>query len=644
MAIHAKTIEYAFQSRDTELGAGVRYNFPAITLYLPETASRTFRSVRLVVWARDTVTAPTTLTAPTLGVKLGAAAFDDSVMTAMPNTGESQAYEWGRDVTSYFAANFGAGGSQSCQVGVQFGAATTINIGAKLVITYECEDAAVRARTVRIPLNSSLDALTEVLAEIGTDQIPALNTFLPEQGKVYRSIWLECVYNEYLTGPGDAALGMQIDAGAEHLSGAHEGSLQSSCFGVYLWSQGAAPAWSTATVHKLKLRSTLVATGCTFRHLAIVLYVTYEYDHAATKAAGGRVMNSLVLGMPRLDTAPGTAATDELSETVEFWVEEPGPVELAQSGALIFFTPVNNYPDGFKIGAGAFRTYQEESRLFCGQSAVTIRVDAGAEAGQAFSLARGRNRFVWSVYCPGYSAGQSGFEGLLLLNYTSAIHEDGDGAHNRSTCWSVTDSNFIGYVQQLSAKQWIDVPETDWFLTDLLLAIPIQVGAVNPAGLWLHFESLVGEWSGGGYDWIDVAWKWVSGEAGVISFYACGTAFRDRFRRWANDLETYRFDVQGNRRLRLGAGTSMVRDATFWLTYHAITFEVAGEVRGSKGGTVDLRVYQEQAVGGERHVLSGSRAGNGPFSFAWYDDTEPVSVRMYEDTEHHGASKEGVAV
>jgi len=57
VALRTKTIEYAFQSRNgAALAAATRYDFGAITLYIPETTSRTFRSVIVKVFCRDAVT------------------------------------------------------------------------------------------------------------------------------------------------------------------------------------------------------------------------------------------------------------------------------------------------------------------------------------------------------------------------------------------------------------------------------------------------------------------------------------------------------------------------------------------------------------------------------------------------------------
>jgi len=645
MAIHAKTIEYAFQSSNAELASGGQLLFPAITLYIPETVSRTFRSVILQVYARDTVTTPTTMTAPYLGIKLGAAALDNYLLANPPaNSGESQSYMLQRDVTAYFAANFGAGGNQTCQASFTCTGPSTINIGAKLIITYECEDAATRIRTARIPLDSGLSVLTETLTEIGTDQIPALNGFIPEAGKVIRRAWFELWYNENTTGPtNDAKLGMQVDTEAEHQTGIHESSLASSCFGLYLWDQTAA-AWVAsggASTHKFKLRSTAITAGSTFNHVGILLCVTYEYDHANSNA----VLNSVVLPMMPFGMVCGQVGPKD-ADFVEYWVEEPGEITQEQSGVLVLFSQTSSVYPTLSLGNGSERQYLDGNLAFCGGSSFTHRADAGAAGGLAWTLARGRNEFWWRMRLNSLANQPSMFGGLLFLNYRSGKHADGDGVHNKSTAWFVSES-YYSFVRILGPQQWVNLPEDAYFLNAFGFLLAHLATALNVYVYDLAVESLVGEIGGGNSNFRPqgMIGGWTDAENG---FYPACVPIQQwapsDWRRWTGDPETRRMNVEASRRLRVSTAVGGTQALMFWVTHHSITFEVAGEVRGSKGGTVALKVYQRRAEGDERHVLSGSRVGNGPFSFTWYDDTEPVSVRMYEDAEHHGASKEGVVV
>jgi len=232
-----KTIEYTFGTRltslstDTTLDSASRHDTAALPVFIPETASRRFLSVRLVASYRTQYAATNAIIGWRMGIKLGAAAKIDSDRTfAAINTASKNVFDVvDLDVTDYFQANFGTATSQSCvaSLAVASSTASTINgITLKLVLTYEFDASAqpTRIKTIRIPIQSQASALTAVQQEIGIDavnpapakQIPALDAFLPETDKVYRQIFLESSGNDNVTAATTAFTPfLQIDAAAE---------------------------------------------------------------------------------------------------------------------------------------------------------------------------------------------------------------------------------------------------------------------------------------------------------------------------------------------------------------------------------------------------------------------------------------------
>lgn len=174
------TVEYAFATRTTALTATTRHDFSSITLSIPETQSRTFRSVYVEIHCRGTETSGTSLTSWLIGIKLGATAFSDTtVAQTLTHSGDQQSHRFlSGDLSSYFNSNFGSGTTQTCEVGVAFGGLGVINVTAKLYIQYEYDEthasADTRVKTVRIPIESGTTTLTNSLAEVGTWQVPAL--------------------------------------------------------------------------------------------------------------------------------------------------------------------------------------------------------------------------------------------------------------------------------------------------------------------------------------------------------------------------------------------------------------------------------------------------------------------------------------
>jgi hypothetical protein len=640
MATRIKTVEYAFQSANTSLAINTRRDLTGITVSIPETTGRTFRSVRMIVGVRDTVTTAATTTTITLGVKIDAVAFSDATVGNPPaNTGESAHYLFERDVTSYFTTNF-TGTSHTVQCGFQFGPAstgpTTINHTCKLLITYEYDDAASTVlRTVRIPLDTALGALTATLAEVGTNQIPALDTFLPETSKTYRNIFFEISYNEYTTGTAnDASLGMQVDSGTEHLTGAHESGLASSESGWYIWDQGASPAWSTGSAHAFKVRSSSITTASTFNHPAIMLVVTYECAASSTT-----VMNSILVVIPQVQFVSNSAG-DETNVTVPIWVEEPATVTLAQSGLWLAYGQQASGSFVAAVGSQTARTYTETALAFGGSCFITHRIDSGALAGSGLSLARGKNNVVIKVRTSATGVCPTGIGGWIVLNYTSGLASGGVATHNHSVAHNVHNSIAAAAANLLAAAQYIYLPETNWFANSLAVQMNYlaNINSVAAVAVSVGFEAGSGELSTTDFHYAPVSILENDGELGWSPvFIALQSA--PLFDRWSNDPQTERMSLTGSRRWRFATSQSGgTWSALCWLTYHSITFAATGTITGSGGGTVNLCLHDATK---HECLATGSRTGNGSYTLTWFDNTQNCYVDAREGATYLGRSDNG---
>lgn len=642
MATRSKTVEYVFPMDTATLATATRRDQAAITIYIPENASRTFRSARIRVSYRDTATAATSLTSPLIGVKLGAAAFSDATLgNPTANSGESCQYVFERDVTSYFNTNFGSGTSQTCQVGTRHAGPSVTNICIKLILTYEWDDASqtTRVKTVRIPIESGTGALTATLANIGTNQVPALDTFLPESSKVYRQIWLEAHYNEYTAGAAnDAALGVSIGGAAEQLTAVHESSLASSCAGIAIFNQGAAPSWSTASAQNLQARSTNITTASTFNHVAWVLHVTYEYDHSASST----ILNSILIPLGTIDLPGATAATDAAQIEKELYIEEPGTITLVQSGALVQYVQTAAVGPNIAFGGQTARAYTDTAQAFCGETFLTQRVDSGSAQGAGIALARGKNKWRWAVHIgtAGFTPGS--FDGWLILNYTSGKASAGDAVHNHSVHFSMQDSRASGTISTITAEQFIFIPESKWWRTSLGFYSNNVGGTASPQYWFLGAEVLSGE--GDRQDFREIGKGWFTHD-GEMGWYPISVDSMDEaageFQRFDADPDATRLALEGSRRWKIAVGQASSRPLACWLTYHGIQFEAAGTVTGSSGGTVNIACYRKSDG---LKLGSTSRVGNGAFSVIGYDDTETVFVEARESSTLLARSDEGVLV
>ncbi len=640
MATRIKTVEFAFPSRNTSLAANTRNNFAAITLYLPETTSRTFRSVRMTITARDNVTTATSIGNQLMGIKLGAAAFSDvdPIATSSSNSGESGSYNIERDITSYFTTNFGGGASQTCQVAYRAVGAATINISAKLYITYEYDDSdATHVKTVKIPLDSDTGALTTTLTEIGTNQIPALDSFLPETSKVYRNIWFELYYNEYTVGTAnDAQLGMQVDSGTEYLTGLHESALASSLMGVHFWDQGAAPAWSTASAHAFKLRSSTITTASTFNHVGVVLCVSYEFA-----ANSSSIINSLELLLPVISGPYTAAAADAARSALTLLISEPGTIAQVQGGVLMTYKSGGSAVNPVvKLGAGTARTYTDPAVSAMGSYFHTQRCDSGGAGGSAWTLARGFNVLYVDVYT---SAGTqpSSFCPILILNYTSGNDGNGGSRHNRTLSFNGVNTQTAVTGGILSPTQTAWLPDSEgWFLNNLGIISRNHNNGTSTQALSLRVEAASGELAGDNfYDTGTWFWPQLNELSAHITTFNLETVAHAFWDRWYNDPDTTRMSLTAARRFCFNSVIHTNLAMEFKVTKHSITKATAGTIAGSAGGTVTIEAYSPRFG----KIGSTSRSGNGAYSIPWYDITENVKVYARESGTLLGASDEAVA-
>lgn len=628
MALRTKTIEYAFPSRTTSVASATRYDWSAITLYIPETSSRTFRSVILEIGIRGNETVAASITAWLLGIKLGAAAFSDVTTTlTLTNSGDQQSHVFTRDVTSYFTTNFGAGSSQTCQAGVTITGIATVPAYAKLIITYEYDDSAAttRVKTVRIPLESNTAQLTATLASIGSNQIPALDTFLPEASKVYREVWFESYYNDGGNSTTSFALALALDAEAEVTRGSLQQTLNTAVFGKDIWVRN---DMTTNAVHDFKARSNAVASR--FSLLSVVLYVTYEYNHSTSTS----IINSLV--MPFADDCGfvgNTTAADKSRFARMVRIEEPGTITMVQSGCLCFCIHSGTVNLSLLAGAQTARTYAlTAGSTQSGPYAVAHRIDSGSGGGAWGTLARGRNTINFDRYSDAVGAG-SNFGALLFLNYTSGKHTDGDGAHNHSTCWSLFDmNNAMSTQRDISApNRLFNIPETSYYITGLSTELIGTVLASGTFGGCFEAELGSGEGAQAGWDTLQ-SWTYISdAEVGVLWMIA---ASRDNFNRWTGSPEGL-MDIETTRQYRVCNPDAIDVGGRSWLTYHSIATTVSGTISGSGGGTVNLELHDYNG----NKILSTSRVGDGAYSFTWLDDVDNVYVTAYESAIYKGMSK-----
>lgn len=641
MVMRTKTIEYAFPTLTTQLNAGSRNDFAAITLYIPETTSRKFLSVTAEVRCHENEAAGGTgIGARTIGVKLGAVAFSDQTRTdAYAQTFFPSYYRFIRDVTSYFETNFGSGTSQTCQLGFQLNTQDVHGVTMKLYITYEYDDEgqATKVKTVRIPLESNTAGLTATLAEIGTNQVPQLTSggLLPEAGITIRDMWFEVWLTDTNDDGTDVALELSLDAEAGVSFGTWEmGQLTRSRRLFVVWKRS---DMSPTAAHAFKARGT---TANRFYALNVDLMVAYEYDEATTTT----VLSSCVLDMPQVATVgfPNDALTDAYRSQFKFLVEEPASVTLKQSAVRVQFNSMAFSTDlvlQVRVGGQSVRGYTAAAAISnAGNAALGLqhRIDSGGAQGAGITLARGENTVTLDAYQSSASASHTFFNmyASVVLNYTAAKHEQGSCAHAHTTHWILKDSESTA---SNVAHVWTFNPllgESLYWVT----AAGIELAAVN-AGVedTVHIMAEAGpdERYGGG--WVSLAQA--SAASPELVLWQTSVGVSEFFKRHPLDPDSNRMNLGRSRSWRMfgaaqGLSADLIYAAEMRVTYHALPTWVE---RGVTPAVASLPVKVHRADT-DSPLYTPTTISTGSFLFPCYTTTISHYAQAYRNNISAGRS------
>ena len=655
MATRTKTVEYAFTTNTANLALATRYDFAAVTLDIEETSSRVFKSVIIQVTSRSSAATAQSLTSYLLGIKLGAVAFNDSTTTfTITDTGDHQSFMFHRDVTSYFTTNYGGAATQTCQVGVQFGAVAMINISCKLIITYEYDDssATTRTKTVKIPLESNTSNLTATLAQLGTNQIPILtggSGILPENTITIKDYFFEIWSAEgHDSGVTDDQLGLQIDAEAETLFGSLEQALDTNVWMHVLWKRTDLIAGSGST-HAFNCRGT--TTG-RLGGIHVVLVVTYSYDHSASTS----VLNSLELVITTDGgNMGGSTSADQNVTTFNFYIEEPATIALKQSGIQLFynFGSFANPTVSIACGSQTARNYAYTYVVNAPATGYAImhRIDSSAGAGSAgITLARGLNTLTLKYFnnnASNFAAGGAGIKARMYLNYTSGKHADGDGVHCHTIRYAVDmgPQAMATNGRRITSAFAPNIPETNYWVNGIDLDLLLLKGGSRDWAT-VGVEQLSGEGPADG--WLDaVAWTQNIGSS-EICCWEIPLNIGKYFKRHPTDPDTSRVALETSRKYKYS--TTMDNNAVdagfvsliMCINYHGIVFDVNGSVTGYTGGGsgIDIRVHNATT---HEYIQTTSTSAGGSFSTVWYDDVADIYCTAIQDSTHHGRSDDTTA-
>lgn len=638
MATRLKTVEYCFP----QLATGTNNTLTTltqITIYLPETGTKTFKSVIAKLSWNDTttVTGPT-FTTKSVALRLGAAAYTTiSNANTWTCSGENVCGFIIQDFTSHFVTNW-TGTSMTCdfqyQINQSAGTTTTqANICVTLEITYEYDDTSTtQIKTVYIPLDAPVGAVATTKPGTATTVVGQLDTLLPEASKTFRNKFV-VLQGNIAQNAGAVSINLQAQFNSlTQLTATHAGTLASDYYFREVWNVTAESVMATNSSQSFYLWGDTAK----WNHIQAYLVVTYEFDSTTST----RIFNSVIFPCDMAAPMGGTTSTDYQRVTKYFWIQEPGTISDTRVAAYMFWEQSGAISTlQFRMGTGSFVTYTDTALNVCGSNGCMIRDDS------AFTLARGYNLLNVDCYRSDTTDLGWSISGFFMVCYTSDIPTQGAGAANHTVKWSVSQQGTAAATASgLLAVTAPAIPETDYYMNALGSEMWVLVsGTAAYQGISVGVERLAAE---GG-----VMWELVYSdpahtdtEVGLHCHYA---QMRSIFRRYPNDKDNTRMNIETTRRWRFARSAAITawNSFTYWITYHTISYSVAGTVSGSAGGTVTLALHRADSAAHNPGELldTTTRGGNGTYSFTWYDNTQNVYVEAIEDSTHLGRTVDALA-
>jgi hypothetical protein len=629
MATRLKTVQYAFPTL-ASLDNNTLTNLTQITVYLPESGTKTIQKAWVEVTMDDIITATGgSITTKTVNLRLAAIDYDSTTNSnELANSAENISLCIIRDFTSHFVTNW-TGTSMTCDLQLQINQSTgttlgQVNVGATLYITYEYDDTSTtHLKTVYIPLNAPSGSLPTT--KTSHDTIPALDTYLPEASKVYRNIHIVTHVNATNSLTTDYTNTYELSSLGTQVTGNYESELISNRLFRYVWD--ITSYITTDVTHTFNVHSSLANV---MDAMIAYMVVTYEFN-ASTSTS---IMNSVLLPV-LFENLAGTDATSFNKITTDFFVQEAN-VSLNRLAATIYFCRSNQNMTGLsaRLGTGTFNAYTISGQsAVCGNTTMMVRNDTPT----GLTFARGKNVLELNIYTTGANPRGNTWGCVWMVNYTSDKHADGVGVHNKTVRYPYyTQDTGANAQEKIYSADAIIIPETEYYINNFGMRFSTMNAFNN--GVNVKAERLIGE----GYNMFETLLRdgtKLTFEMGNYMYY-----FNDKnlFYRWTGDPDTFRINPETSRRyLGETVGTSsqhLLLESI--ITYHSIRSTVSGNITDSNGGTVEISLHKADTA---EKILETSRVGNGAYSFTWYDNTEELYVEAYENNTYKGRSGNGLA-
>lgn len=595
------------------------------TIYIPENTSRSFESVWLRVYHRQSSTALWGIRDPLVQIRIDGGSWTSTYLDFLfGQTGEHIVSEYIYDLTSFFTSNFsGTSHTIDIRFSVNQGApqstgdSTWALPGAHLGITYTATAQDTRIKSVAIPLNSNTASVTASMTTL--DSIPQLSTFLPEASVTIRDLFFEITGNTCDVNNPTKVLTFGLDAEAGD-SFTFFNALSTSSKYLLFYER---LDMSTASTHDFKVM--VNNTNAAFSGISPVLYVTYEYDHSTTTTC----LNSIQIPMFSRGGYMETVTDAVEYEAVKFFIQEPGTITIKQSAVSFRMAASSSYlnNDYVKGSSGAsYTTYVTQSRNAgnSGNWALQHRTDSD------WSLARGENTVTVYWYTSG-AAKWNTTCAIAYINYTSGKSTSGDENHARTiyNCILPTQNTAFNRITK-NTTVFVSIPSTNYYL--------VAVGFIRS---FLYATSARGDnFSLSSESWVDISVNCfvTASEAGSAELFADGTRF---YKRFPNDSSRV-FDIESSQLFKIECASNGADAALTMATYHTFTYTFSGNIVGysGDGSGIEVSIFRSDT---DERVGKVTTTTGGAYSFTWYDDTVELYAMARQDDTKVGRSSNELA-
>jgi hypothetical protein len=221
---------------------------------------------------------------------------------------------------------------------------------------------------------------------------------------------------------------------------------------------------------------------------------------------------------------------------------------------------------------------------------------------------------------------------MLYLNYTSGVSTQGIGAHKCTRVHLLGAWDALATGSRAFTAVAPVIPETNFWVDAIGYALTYW-DANSGSSQFFAAEVKSGEAQGDGWRYL---WSGVATKDTEIGQYNMNVDGSREFPRFTADPDTTRLPIEATRIYRLESlNTWGGIGGVIYLTYHAITFTVGGDITGSAGGSVSIDAHRTDT---DEQIGSTSRTGNGAYTITWYDNTITCYADAREDGTHIGRS------